>query len=129
MFIGNIIKPTKSFPPIFKIINIIAVPNNSQSIGLIKLDSEMFGMLKDVFSFKQFFFSYHKQKQWLKILRKTKLVITFQVGYRLSFHFSTQYHNIRLMPSASAKFWIMPALFPTLQTQESKHRQQPQESL
>src|SRR5690554_8098138 len=105
MFIGNIIKPTKSFPPIFKIINIIAVPNNSQSIGLIKLYSEMFGMLKDFFSFKQFFFSYHKQKQWLKILRKTKLVITFQVRYRLSFHFSTQRSEERRVGKECRSRW------------------------
>src|SRR5690554_5294938 len=104
MFIGNVIKPTKSFPPIFKIINIIAVPNNSQSIGLIKLDSEMFGMLKDVFSFKQFFFSYHKQKQWLKTPMKTKINIIFQVEYRRACYFSGQYRNIHSMPNASAKF-------------------------
>src|SRR5690554_7484645 len=64
VFIRNIIKSTKRFPPIFKIIDIIAVPDNTQSIGLVEFYPEMFGMLQDILSFKQFFFSYHTQKLW-----------------------------------------------------------------
>src|SRR5690554_7585490 len=48
VFIRNIIKSTKRFPPIFKIIDIIAVPDNTQSIGLVEFYPEMFGMLQDI---------------------------------------------------------------------------------
>src|SRR5690606_20728270 len=45
MLVRNSVMATKSLATIFEIIDIVAVPNNAQCIGLVKLYLKMFGML------------------------------------------------------------------------------------